>query len=131
MIDLSPRSFIVRIVGEISGEEYAGTFKAKPLLSHAEQIQVDALIRDFLGPRPAEATNRAKNQAALLAETAVRLIEPTPSWWKDSRGGADLIDDSLLREVYNGALKVESDFKAEIQERAKAAKEEISKLDVK
>lgn len=128
-MDTTPRKVVVKVTGETTGEEFAGTFTVKVILTHGEQIAVDALRRDMLGARPTDATRRAYNQADLLSECQVRILE-SPSWWSGNGNGMGLFDDNVLREVYNKVVAVEETFKKEIQDRVKAAKEDIAKTEV-
>lgn len=127
-MDLTPRGVVVRVKGDTTGEEYAGNFKVKPLLSHGEQVGIDALMRDMLGARVSDASRRAYNQANLLAECQMRIIE-APSWWKDSQNGAGLFDDNVLAAVYAAVVKVEEDYKKELKAAAEAAKADIAKVE--
>lgn len=119
--------FTIKVTGEATGEEYAGAFKAKQLLTHEEQLRIDAIKRELLGKvNPERATERALDQAICLANTAVRLTS-FPDWWKQQSFGQGLYDDAPLKEVYEQALKVEDDFRKEIAEKAKTARGDLEK----
>lgn len=125
-LDLSPRNIQVKVTGEVTGEEFAGTFSVKPILTHGEQLAQDSLMRDFLGPRPAEATPRAYNQATVFAALRIRVTK-SPSWWSDNDMGLKLLDDSVVKSVYEAVMAVEDTFKKEIKDAAEAAKKELEK----
>ena len=119
-----PQEFSVKVIGETTGEEYVGKFKCRRLLTHAQQLEVDRLRREFLGSMGDQASPRAQNQAAVLASLAVRLLEVAP-FWEGSNRGFDLFDDNVIKEVYEAAIKSESDLIAEIQKRAEEAKKDL------
>ena len=128
-MDTTPRSIVVKVTGETTGEEFSGTFKVKPILTHAEQMEVDRLRRDILGPRPSEATPRAFSQATLFAEIQMRVLSGegnSPSWWRDNANGMNLYDDNVVKTVYSQVTKVEDDFRKQLAEQAEAAKKDIA-----
>jgi hypothetical protein len=132
-MDVTPRSVIVKVTGDTSGTEFAGTFKVKPLLSHGEQMEVDRIRREILGPRPSDATPRAFSQATLFAECQMRIVPGeggSPSWWRDNNGGMNLFDDNVVKTVYAQVEKVENDFRKELADAAEAAKKEIAAVNV-
>ena len=136
MFTVAAVPFTINVVGEVTGESYVGTFKVKPVLNHNEQLTRDALRREYLsrGPEQEKATVRAQNVAAILAEINVRIAPGTdaaptaPTWWKESDGGLNLYDDDVIAEIQDQISKIDKKFKAEVQEKQRAAKEELEKL---
>jgi hypothetical protein len=130
MIAVKAVPFSVDVVGEVSGEQYKGVFKALPVLTHNQQLERDRIRREFLGQMSDAASARAMNQAALLAEIAIRLTE-FPTWWADSKGGMELYDDAPVAEIYAGCMKAEQEFKAAVVAKGEAARGELKKLEPK
>jgi hypothetical protein len=120
-----PITFTISVDGEITGEKYRGEFKAKPRLTHREQLQRDRIRRELIGPDPSNAEVRALKQAEILSELAVRIVK-APSWWTESSGGLDLEDDAVLAEVYKQAMKAEEELLKALKEKADAAKADLA-----
>lgn len=117
--------FDLDVVGESTESTFKGAFRAKVRLSFREQLRMDQIRRELLGPDPAgNASPDAAAFAIALAELSVRIVE-APEWWKEAKGGLDLEDENVLLEVWEkvkAILKEEADKKAEA---AKAAEEEL------
>lgn len=119
--------FSVSVVGDVSGETYRGDFRAVKFLTHRQQLMLDQRRRDILGNNPDSASPRAQNQASILANVFVRVSE-SPSWWKESSSGLDLIDDNVLIEVFNNVMRIEEEAVAAIRSRAEKAQEVIKSM---
>lgn len=126
-----PASFDIKMFGDITGEQWVGLFKAKKRLSYRDQLRRDQVRRDLLGNHPEAASALALSQAEIFSELSVRLIQ-APSWWTEKGNGIDLEDDNVVIEVYQQAMKAESDALKELKEKGEAAKvklaEEIKKV---
>jgi hypothetical protein len=118
------------VIGETSGEEFVGTFKALPVLTHFQQLRLDEIRREFLGSNPMGATARAQNQAMIFAELAVHLTD-APIWWKESNSGQNLYDDNVVAAVYAGLGKVREEFQADLKKRTEAAKKDLEQVAAK
>lgn len=123
-------SFSINVVGETSGEKFAGVFKTKLRLSHSAQLHQDEIRRSLLGKNPESASPRAQNAAEIFSLVQVHLID-APKWWAAQGEGLELEDDNVIGAVYEGivaakvaALKVKTAAteaaKAELEKAAKA-----------
>lgn len=121
---INDQSFTVSVVGEVSGETFRGEFRAVKFLTHRQQLLLDQKRRELLGSNPDQAGVRAKNQAEIFAQLFVRLSN-APKWWIESGQGMDLIDDNVMVEVFNAALKVEEEAVQEMKKKAEAAKAQL------
>lgn len=119
--------FTINITGETTGEQYKGQFKAKIRLSHRDELRRDELRRKLLGATPAEASQRAQNQASLLSDLEVRLTD-SPKWWGTVGGGLDLEDDNVLIGVWEECQRIERESLENIRKEAEAAKGELKKF---
>jgi len=117
-------SFVVNVNGDTTGENQTGKFVAKKRLSFNDQLRRDNFRRQMLGEAPGEPTPRVASMATVFSELLVRLLE-APSWWVDADEGRELEDENVIVDVYEKALKVESDAKAEIAKRAAEARGEV------
>lgn len=123
---IKDQAFTVSVVGETSGETFRGEFRAVKFLTHRQQLLLDQKRRELLGGVPEQAGVRAKNQAEIFAQLYVRLSD-APRWWLESGSGMDLIDDNVMVEVFQGAMKVEEEALTEMKKKAEAAKEQLKK----
>lgn len=121
---IKDQAFTVSVVGEVSGETFRGEFRAVRFLTHRQQLILDQKRRELLGGSPDQAGVRAKNQAEIFAQLSVRIVQ-APRWWLESGNGMDLIDDNVMVEVFNGALKVEEEALEEMKKKAEAAKQHL------
>lgn len=118
-------SFSISCKGEVTGEDYKGSFKVKTRLSHRDQLSRDRIRRDLLGVDAANASTRAHTQAEVFSQLAVRVTS-SPSWWTDNADGLDLADDAPVKEVYAAALKAEQDAIDELKKQAEGAKADLA-----
>lgn len=128
MIDVQPVVLNIKVIGETTGQEYTGTFKIRPVLTQAEQLTRDSIMRDLLGGRASDATPRAASQAMLLAEIRVRSIE-TPMFWREASDGLNLYDESVMAAVYDKIQETEKNWRQEIKKKAEEAKAELAKME--
>ena len=124
-----PVAFTISVVGEKTNTTWHGEFKAKPLLSHRDELVRDSRRREFLGGvNPQFADPRQLNQADIFAELSVRLTS-APAFWSDSGGGLDLLDDNVVAEVYKHAVRIENEELARIKKAADEAQAALRKVD--
>jgi hypothetical protein len=113
-------SFDIHVRGNVTGKTWDGTFRAKPLLTFRDQLNVDKLRRDLVGPNSDGAAPEAFSTAVILAELAFRLTE-TPEWWKESKGGLDLCDPNVVEEVYKRVKDIETGHLKKVEDEGKSA----------
>lgn len=116
--------FSLDAVGELSDQKYYGTFDCLKRLTHAKQIARDRIIREILGPNAQDASNRARNQAEIVAQMQVCLIG-APDWLKNARYGLDLIDDNIISEISDRIDEIQLKAIKEIKEKGNKAKEAL------
>lgn len=117
--------FSIDAVGEISGEQFKGTFTVLTRFSHAQRLGMDIHRRQLLGPQPegAIASQRALQTADMTSQLAGRIIE-SPSWWTND--GLDLVDDEVILAVYNAAIEAEGKARKAVIDAAEKAKKDLS-----
>lgn len=116
-----PQEFTIDCKGDLTGRDWHGKFKAKPVLSHRDRMARDRLRREYLGVNADEANAEAKATAQVLSELAVRLVA-WPEFWAVFEMGENLKDLNLLSDVYKAALKIEDDYMAGLVKKAEDAK---------
>ena len=117
-LDATP--FTVHVVGDVSQTPFDGAFKCRVKLSYRDQLRMDQVRREILGPDGPNASPRAQNTAELLSQLAIHLCD-SPNWWKDSNGGLDLMDDNVLAAVWEQVRSI----KQAATDAAKAAAEAV------
>jgi hypothetical protein len=120
-----PIEFSISVVGEVTGETYAGVFKAFPRLSHSKSLLKDQMRRDLLGPKGEEANQEAMNVAVAFSTIWAHLTGETPSWFKDSNRGLDLFDETPIAFLYNKILEMERDANVTLKKQAEDAKKAL------
>jgi hypothetical protein len=115
-------AFEVHAVGNITGKVWDGTFRAKSVLSFREQMLSDKMRREFTGPDVQDPDIMA--QAIILSELYYRLTD-APEWWRANSNGMDLADPNVLKEVFEAAKKVESDYLDKVKADGEKARGEV------
>ncbi len=120
-------SFVINVIGETTGETWTGKFSAKKRLSFNDQMRLDNFRRQMLGEAPGEPTQRAASMALIFSNLLVRLAE-APSWWVDADEGRNLEDENLVVQVYEKALKVETDARDALAKKASGATDDLEEV---
>ena len=120
-----PVEFSVNVVGEVTGETFKGVFKAVPRLSHRDNLRRDQLRRDLLGAKPEDASADATNVSAVFSKIWVHVTD-VPSWWKDSRNGLDLLDETPVAAVYDNVARIEREAIEAVQAKAQKQVAEVA-----
>lgn len=119
--------FSINVTGENTGEKWAGVFTTKLRLSHRDQLRMDQIRRDLLGPNAATASPRAQNQADVFSEIAIHIVD-APQWWKMQGDGLDLEDDNVISTIYGEIMKAKTEARKKFDDEATAAKAELEKV---
>jgi hypothetical protein len=126
-LNMDPVVFTINVVGDITKERVQGTFASKPILTHREELTVDRIKRDLLGPDSANASANSVAMASIIAELSVRLTD-APPFWKNSNGGLDLVDENVVAAVYEKVMKIEKDTVDGVKTEGVEAKQELKTL---
>jgi len=119
MLPKNEKSFNVNVVGEISGERYEGDFSCVcvPYAALRNKISRDE-IRET-GDLD-NVTTELFLRARWLVNSQNRLLS-WPDWWSGTAGGARLIDDNVLQEVYDKCIEAEIEWRKAIKDKADKA----------
>jgi hypothetical protein len=114
-------TFAFKCVGEKTKQVYEGQFTVKCILSNQEIVEVGLRIDTYNRgsktlPQGVQLLNRA------MAELEIRTLK-SPSWWKDSDAGRDLLDTNLIYELFNKAIDGERIYDERIAEATQSAEE--------
>jgi len=116
--------FKIDVVGEISGEQYKGKFKALPRLTHRMKLQRDQRRRELLGTQSGQPDVQAQVYATVIAELGVRLVE-WPKWWPETGFGLDLEDESPLIEINAKIAEIVAAAEKKLIDEGKIAEEAL------
>jgi hypothetical protein len=126
-----PKTVAVDVVGELTKRSYAGVFKIKPLLSHRDRLQRDEFKRQLLGSNSeSNVSQEALKSALIFSKIWVHTIE-SPSWWKDSNNGLDLIDEEPVVALLDKILGIEIELVGKTEKEAESAKKELTDIAAK
>jgi len=116
------RSFDFDAVGSTTGFAYKGAFTVRCVLNlgqkHTVELEKSRLTADQRNP-----SQTLLGLAVALAELRGRIVE-APAWWKDSKGGADILDEEVIYDLLNKCLDLEEQWKTDVR---KAGEEAASK----
>lgn len=118
--------FTISVEGDKTGEKFFGEFKAKPFLSHGDELYRDRLRKEYLGPSPEASSQEAIERAEILSQLAVRL-QDAPKWWKEARNCLDLYDSNVVFEVFSGVAKIAQEAMENVKKKADAVTPELQK----
>ena len=113
-------AFDVHVVGNVTGQVWPGTFRAKQKLTFRDKLNADRMRRELIGEVGGVIDPEAGAASLVISQLSVRLTD-FPEWWKTSNGGLNLEDPNVLEEVYKLAMKVQEDYDKEIEAKGAAA----------
>lgn len=116
--------FCVNVKGDITGQEFLGTFTVKTKLSMREILRQDELFRSILGVSPQDAGITSKSIASAISYLSVHVIK-APDWWKEMDNGMKVEDTNVLAEVNNKAMEtIDAEYK-KLDEEGKVAEKAL------
>ena len=105
--------------GATTGKKYDGQFTVVCMLNmarkHAMEIEKTRLMADFQNP-----TDGLFGLAVVLANLRVRIVE-APEWWKQSKGGFDILDEDALVALYDKVIEQEAKWRESLKAKAETA----------
>ena len=122
-------TFMLSTKGESTGMKYEGAFKVKCLLTTTEKVDIGLRLDAYnRGSKTVPQSTAILN--ATLAELDIRVME-SPSFWKDSDSGRQLLDTNIIFEVFKLSTEAEEDFRKRLKEKSddaeKKAEESVKK----
>jgi hypothetical protein len=112
MLPKNEKTFTISVIGEISKERYEGTFSCVCVPTGGIR---NGILRDEtreagdMTSIPNELFYRAK----WLANVKWRVLE-APEWWRGTQNGLNLLDDNILKEVYDKCLEAEIEWREKV-----------------
>lgn len=117
------KSFDLDLTGESTDLQYKGTFTVKVGLSMQEQHTVELertrMMADYKNPSPG-----LMRIAIALSDLTVRIVE-SPSWWRETGNGYDILDRNVVEEIFIKSMDAETEWKKAIKKKAEEAREEV------
>lgn len=124
MADPQGVQFELHVVGDETGDTFHDKFRAKEKLSWADQLAIDRMRRELLGPLGGEADLNVQQRAQVIAELTFRLTE-FPEWWKNAHNGLDLVDDNVVLKVYEEAQRIRKEYLDRMKAKGEEAKKKL------
>jgi hypothetical protein len=112
--------------GEDTGKEYKGRFTVKCVLNIGEKHSL-ALEKTRLMGNYAMPTDDLAGLAIILATIRAKVID-APEWYKQSNGGAQLDDESVLVTLYQKIEAVGAEWKANLKKKGEAVPDQSQPL---
>lgn len=119
MLPKNEKNFHISVVGEITEQNMEGDFTCVCVPTGAQRNAIMRMENRENGDMqnvPTELFMRAK----WLANVKGRLLN-WPDWWDGVRQGDSLLDDNVLKEVYDQCIEAEVEWRKAIKEKAKEA----------
>ena len=111
------RKFHFSEKGDATQHQYEGDFLVKCVLDIGDKvvlgIEKSRITADLVNP-----TNHLEAIGVILSNLRVRIIE-SPEWWKQSKGGFDIIDENIISSLYQKALEQEQEWVEALRDKAK------------
>lgn len=110
-------------VGDTTGEKYTGSFTVRLFLTPRQKLEISK-IRNSIAPGITDSRTSDWQRAEVMAQLMVR-VEKAPKWWENSDGGADLVDENVVVDVFNAIVDAEAKARAKIKEAGETAKSKL------
>lgn len=117
--------FSVNEIGSDTGNPYVGKFKVKTILTRKDRFAADERRRMLLGASAGEALLPLQEEAFVLGQLYVRVVDG-PKWWNDSDFGANLEDGNVIARLYELAVGKEKERRDQIRKEAEKAVKKIA-----
>jgi hypothetical protein len=118
------RSFSFSYVSQDSGMLYEGTFTIKCKLNVAEKYQLE-LEKSRLTSDMANPTNGLMGMAIALSTLRTKIVDG-PNWWAQGKG-LNIEDEDALVALFEKVEEESSQWRKELDDKAKAAQKELGK----
>lgn len=123
------KPFSIHVLGEVTGETYAGDFVAYKFLSSRLVFKKDQLLRSYLAgenPLISGQVDRADKFSVVQS-----CLAETPAWWKENGVGLDMLDFNVVEEVYTNIKRIQDEAVEALKAKASKAAPELPKLAAK
>lgn len=117
------KTFSFSSVGETTGQKFEGNFTVVCVLDmfqkRAVELEKGRITADQVNP-----TMALLGQAEILSNLRNRIVDG-PSWWKDSNGGFDIIDENICVELYDIVMTQEAEWKEDVKKLSEPKDEKL------
>jgi len=115
-------SFFLTVVGDTTERTYDGEFTVicVPNIMQRRAIEVEKtrFASDLKNP-----TDHLSGLAVCLSNLRVRIVK-APSWWNDSNGGSDLLDENVLVVLYDKVMSQEDEWRTAVKKKGASESED-------
>lgn len=103
-------------VGDTTMKKHDGVFTCLCVLTIAQkhnlELEKNRLLSDFINPTDGLATI-----AVILANLRAKIIK-APTWWEQSNGGLDILDEDIVVKLYNKVRQKEQEWRDSVKKMA-------------
>jgi hypothetical protein len=119
MLPKNEKTFSINVEGEITGERWVGDFTCVcvPWGGLRNKIAREEIREQGDNDN---VTGELFLRARWMANTQNRIIA-APEWWRSSLNGAKLLDDNVLKEVYDQCIEAEIEWRRKVRDKATEA----------
>lgn len=127
----------INIVGENSGENFAGTFEIYLSLPLGKRLELDQYRRAYLGNQGNVLISAEIDLVEKLANIRARVVlntkdEPiAPRWWVESQYGLNLEDENVVSDIFTKIQAALEKRKAELKTARDESRVALAKADPK
>ena len=107
------KTFEFEHVGKTTGKKYEGKFTVKCVLNMFDKREIE-LEKSRLSADVANPTNLLSSLSHILANLRVRIMK-APTWWEQSLGGFDLLDEDVIIALYDKTMLQEDEWHKELK----------------
>ena len=104
------------------GKRYEGRFTVLSVLDmgqkHRLELEKTRLLGNYQNP-----TDGLVGISIVLANLRVKIID-APDWWKQSKGGYDILDEDMLMALYEKVQAAEGEWRSKLKEMGKKAQDD-------
>lgn len=125
----------INLVGENSGESFAGTFEIYLSLPLGKRLELDQYRRAYLGNQGNVMLSAEVDLVEKLANIRARVVlnpkdEPiAPRWWTESQFGLSLEDENVVTDIYNKMQAALEKRKTELKAERDASRTALAKAE--
>jgi hypothetical protein len=119
------KEIVIDMIGGESGLRRSGKFKVKTLLTRRDRFAADEARRRIVGVMADQALPALQEEAYVLGQLQVRIIE-APDWWQKANSGLDLEDGDVIAKLFAEAVAAEQERRDGLVGQAKVAHKELA-----
>ncbi len=107
------KTFEFSHIGATTGNKYDGKFTVKCVLNMFDKREIE-LEKSRLQADVANPTNLLSSLSHILSNLRIRITK-APTWWEQSLGGFDLMDEDVVIALFDRVMEQEDAWHQELK----------------